>query len=164
MPNHVHLVLRPRSDQGLSRWIHWLLTTHVQRHRSRYMTTGHVWQGRYKSFPIQTDIHLLRVLRYVERNPVRAGLAASSREWRWSSASERSSPSGAVGLIAECPVALPDAWLEWVDKPVNDAELAAIRESARRGRPFGDPAWSRGTSERVGLRATFGRIGRPRKL
>jgi len=76
MPNHLHLVVRPKENGDLARWMHWLLTSHVQRHRSRYKTTGRIWQGRYKAFPIQEDRHLLTVLRYVERNPVRAGLAA----------------------------------------------------------------------------------------
>jgi putative transposase len=55
MPNHLHFVIRPREDGDLARWMHWLLTTHVQRHRSVHKTTGRVWQGRYKAFPIQAD-------------------------------------------------------------------------------------------------------------
>ena len=164
MPNHLHLVVRPQADDDLPRWMHWLLTTHAQRHRSRHETTGHIWQGRYKSFPIQTDVHLLRVLRYVERNPVRAGLVASSRDWRWSSASERASPSGMAELLSESPVPLPTPWVEWADMPLTDEELDFIRTSVRRGRPFGDPAWARGTTERIGLRATMTPRGRPPNL
>jgi putative transposase len=129
MPNHLHLVVRPRTDDDLGRWMHWLLTTHAQRHRSRHVTTGHIWQGRYKSFPIQTDVHLLRVLRYVERNPVRAGLVASSRDWRWSSLARRNSSVERAELVAESPVPLPTPWIEWVDRPITDEELAAIRTS-----------------------------------
>ena len=126
MPNHLHFVVRPRTADDLAVWMHWLLTTHAQRHRSRHATTGHIWQGRYKAFPIQTDVHLLRVLRYVERNPVRAALVPSSSDWRWSSLSERT--------------------------------------SVRRGCPLGDPAWARGTTERIGLQATLRPRGRPRIL
>ena len=164
MPNHLHLVVRPRLNDDLPRWMHWLLTTHAQRHRTRYVTTGHIWQSRYKSFPIQTDAHLLRVLRYVERNPVRAGLVPSSRDWRWSSLSERTAPVGTPPLLAESPVPLPTPWVEWVDRPLSDEELNVIRDSVRRGHPFGDAAWTRGTTERTGLRATLRPPGRPRNL
>jgi putative transposase len=144
--------------------MHWLLTTHAQRYRTLHATTGHIWQGRYKSFPIQTDGHLLKVIRYVERNPVRAGLVVSSRDWRWSSFSERSPSGERPELITEAPVPLPTPWIDWVDTPVSEDELAAIRTSVRRGRPLGDPAWARGTTERIGLRATLRSRGRPRNL
>ena len=85
MPNHFHLVLWPRHDGDISRWVHWLLTTHVRRYQKHYHSSGHVWQGRFKSFPIQEDDHLRVVLRYVERNPLRAGLVERAEDWRWSS-------------------------------------------------------------------------------
>jgi REP element-mobilizing transposase RayT len=75
MRNHFHLALWPREDGDVSRWMHWLLTTHVRRHLGRYRSSGHFWQGRFKAFPIQEDGRLLAVLRYFERNPPRAGLA-----------------------------------------------------------------------------------------
>ncbi|MGA9925826.1 MAG: transposase, partial [Isosphaeraceae bacterium] len=65
---------RALADGDLSRWMHWLLTAHVRRYQRHYHATGHVWQGRFKAFPIQDDDHLLVVLRYVERNPLHAGL------------------------------------------------------------------------------------------
>ena len=74
MPNHFHLVLWPRHDGDVSRFMQWLLTTHVRRYHQHHRTSGHVWQGRFKAFPIQENEHLLTVLRYVERNPLRAGI------------------------------------------------------------------------------------------
>ncbi len=85
MPNHFHLALWPREDGDVSRWMHWLMTTHVRRHLGRYRSSGHVWQGRFKAFPIQEDEHLLAVLRYIERNPLPAGLVGRAEEWPWSS-------------------------------------------------------------------------------
>jgi putative transposase len=82
MPNHFHVVLWPQADDDLALWMHWLLTSHVARHRKRYRTTGHVWQGRFKAFPIEEDEHLLTVLRYVERNPLRANLVSRAEDWR----------------------------------------------------------------------------------
>jgi putative transposase len=63
MPNHFHLVLRPVGDGDLSRWMHWLLTTHVRRYLKYYGHTGHVWQSRFKDFPTQEDEHLVTVVR-----------------------------------------------------------------------------------------------------
>jgi putative transposase len=80
MPNHFHLVLWPISDGALGPWMQWLLTTHVHGYRKRYRGSGHVWQGRFKAFAIEQDEHLLTVLRYVERNPLRAGLAARAAD------------------------------------------------------------------------------------
>ena len=74
MPNHFHLAVWPSGDGDLSRWMHWLLNTHVRRYHQRYHSSGHIWQGRFKAFPIEADEHLLTVLRYIERNPVRANL------------------------------------------------------------------------------------------
>jgi len=89
MPNHFHLVVRPDGRHDIGRWIHWLLTTHSHRYHLRHETTGRVWQGPYKAFPIEQDGHLLTVLRYVERNAVRAGLVTRSRDWPWGSAAWR---------------------------------------------------------------------------
>jgi REP-associated tyrosine transposase len=162
MPNHVHLVIRPAADGDLARWMHWLLTTHVQQHRVRHRTTGRIWQGRYKAFPIQTDRHLLTVLRYVERNPVRAALTSHAIEWKWSSARERPRAGRPRCLLAESPVPLPSPWLDWVDTPLTDAELLAIRACATRGRPLGDPSWTHNVAARLHLSGTLRPRGRPR--
>ena len=74
MPNHFHLVLWPYEDGYLSHWMQWLLTSQVHGYRKRNRGSGHVWQGRFKAFPIEQDDHLLQVLRYVERNALRASL------------------------------------------------------------------------------------------
>ncbi len=79
MPNHFHLVVRPHNDGELSAWMHWLHNAHVRRYHPHYHSSGHIWQGRFKAFPIQEDDHLLTVLRYVERNPVRANLVERAR-------------------------------------------------------------------------------------
>src|SRR5436190_718858 len=85
MPNHFHLVLWPEADPDLSRWMHRLMNTHVRRYHRHYHGSGHVWRGRFKAFPIEADEHLLTVLRYVERNPLRAGLVERAELWPWSS-------------------------------------------------------------------------------
>jgi putative transposase len=85
MPNHFHLVVQPASDTALSPFMQRWMTSHVRRYHRHYRSHGHLWQGRFKSFPIQQDGHLLTVLRYVFRNPVPAGLVEQAMDWPWSS-------------------------------------------------------------------------------
>src|SRR3954454_23046547 len=87
MPNHFHLVVWPRLDGDLTRFMRWLTMTHTQRwHAHRHSAgSGHLYQGRFKSFPVQHDGHLLTVCRYVERNALRAGLVERAQLWRWGS-------------------------------------------------------------------------------
>jgi putative transposase len=101
------------------------------------------------------DEHLLTVLRYVERNPVRAGLAECAESWPWSSA-RWWLPGAQRPLNAEVgPVPRPDDWLAWVNEPLTDAEPAAVRHSAERGAPFGGAAWAQQTAQRLGLEAAL---------
>jgi putative transposase len=162
MPNHVQLALWPREDGELGRFMQRLLTAHVRRHHRRHGGSGHLWQGRYKAFPIQEDGHLLTVLRYVERNAVRAGLAASAMDWRWSSYRARLGLAGGP-VLAPSPSPLPEGWGAFVDLAQSAAELERLRLSANRGRPFGEPGWVARTAERLGLASTLNPRGRPAK-
>ncbi len=87
MPNHWHLLWWPREDGELSEVMRWLSVTHTQRWHAHHHTagTGPIYQGRFKSFPIQSDEHFLTVARYVERNALRANLVTRAQDWRWSS-------------------------------------------------------------------------------
>lgn len=162
MPNHVHLVFWPREEGELGRFMQRLLTAHVRRHHRRHGGSGHLWQGRYKAFPIQEDRHLLTVLRYVERNPVRAGLVASARDWRWSSHRARLGLAGGPELAAS-PAPRPEDWGAFVDAAQTAAELEQLRLSANRGRPFGEAVWVTATAARLGLERTLRPLGRPAK-
>ncbi len=162
MPNHFHLVLWPFGDGDLSRWMQWLLTSHVRRYHRHYQSGGHVWQGRFKAFPIEQDQHLLAVLRYVERNPLRAKLVRRAEAWPWSSLSWRRGGKDAA-LLADWPVSRPRNWLTHVNAVQSEAELAAVRQSIARGAPFGDPRWSNRTAKRLGLESSLRPRGRPKK-
>ncbi|MBX9791948.1 MAG: transposase [Pirellulales bacterium] len=163
MPNHFHLLLWPRGDGDLGRWMQWLLTSHVRRYHRHHGGSGHVWQGRFKAFPIQQDDHLRTVLRYVERNPLRAGLVARSRDWPWSSLRSRLPRAARPRWLCELPVSLPAEWPRWIDEPQSDAEQLALRRSIARGTPFGSETWTRMAATRLGLEATLRPRGRPRK-
>ena len=168
MSIHWHFVVWPRRGQGeeVSAFFRWLSITHAQRWHAHHATAGmgHVYQGRFKSFPVATDEHLLAVLRYVERNPLRAKLVSRAEDWRWGSLRRRVHGTDEErGLLAEPPVALGRAWTAHVNQPQTQAELAALRESLQRGRPFGDSDWQRKVAEPLGLTHTFRPRGRPRK-
>ena len=159
MPNHWHLVFHPCADDVVQPLVQWLSLTHAQRHRraSGSVGHGHLYQGRYKSFPIATDGHLLTVLRYVERNPVRAGLVDTAGDWPWSSAS-RCVPVGCKWWPkpATWPIARPVGWADFVDRPQTateeEAALDRLRLATRRGRPFSPAEWTTETARRLGLR------------
>jgi putative transposase len=160
MPNHWHLVVWPRGDGDLSRFMNWLTLTHTQRwHRHRNSAGhGHVYQGRFKSFPIETSEYLLTVCRYVERNPVRAGLVTRAEQWQWSSAA---SSNGAV--LHQWPIPRPPTWLEWVNADEQHAQVEALRRSVVKGQPFGSETWTKQMVTRWNLGMTLRERGRPSK-
>lgn len=166
MPNHWHLVLWPKQDGDLSRFMGWLTLTHTQRWHAHYQTTGtgHVYQGRFKSFPIQADEHFLTVCRYVERNALRADLCTRAEEWAWSSLHHRLRKDEiATNVLSEWPVARPRLWLSHLQQPQSEAELAALRRSVARGSPFGNSAWIERIAKKLDLETTLRPRGRPRK-
>jgi putative transposase len=161
MSNHFHLVLWPFGDGDLSRWMQWLLTSHVRRYHRHYQGSGHVWQGRFKAFPIQQDEHLLTVLRYVERNPVRAKVVERAEQWVWSSAAVWGN-SELPAWLHVGPVRYDGNWLRWLNRPQTAAEEAALQKCIDRGSPYGGPVWQRLTARRLGLESSLRPRGRPR--
>ena len=167
MPNHWHLLLWPECDGELAAFMQRLTITHVRRwqeHRG-YAGLGHVYQGRYKSFPVESDEHFWVVARYVERNALRANLVLRAEEWRWSSLWQRCHPTGEErSLLAACPIDMPANWLERVNQTDDAQELEALRRSVQRGRPFGQPEWQKEIAKRLGLESAYRPTGRPRKV
>jgi putative transposase len=166
MPNHWHLILWPQRDGQLAAFMQRLTITHVRRwqeHRG-VVGSGHLYQGRYKSFPVQSDPHYLTLCRYVERNALRAGLVRRAENWRWSSLWRREDVDADPGMpIADGPVDLTRGWVESVNRPQSAKELEAIRICINRGRPFGSDAWTKQTVRRLGLESSQRPRGRPPK-
>jgi putative transposase len=167
LPNHWHLLLWPRHDGDLSDFGHWLSLTHTQRWHAHVQNVGkgHLYQGRFKSFVVQADDHYLGVCRYVERNALRAGLVERAEDWRWSSLWRRGQNTEALPQILQPgPVTLPENWVEDVNRPQTESELAALRRSVQRGQPFGEVHWVEQQAAKLGLESTLRPRGRPRKV
>ncbi len=166
MSNHYHLVLRPLIDGEMSRFMGWIGGTHTMRYHAHYGTSGlgHVYQQRYKSFPIQDDGHFIVVCRYVERNALRAKRVHRAEDWRWGSLWRwLQKPEPDPKLLSPWPIARLPKWAQRVNAPLTEKELAAVRLSAQRGRPLGDEAWVKSTAGRLNLKSTIRSRGRQRK-
>lgn len=164
LPNHFHLVLWPKADGDLSQWMQWLSTAHVRRYHRHYESSGHVWQGRFKSFPIQDDAHLLTVMRYVERNPVRAKSipVRKAQNWKWSSVGKPPKDTVVPQLDAG-PVKRRKDWLDWVNQPLSESERDALGVCISRGQPFGKDDWKSKTAKKLKIESSMRPRGRPKK-
>jgi putative transposase len=171
MPNHWHLVLWPTEDGQLGRFMQRLTVTHVRRwHAMRTNSEGgHVYQGIYKSFPVEAVEHLPALCRFVESNPRRGGLVRRAEDWQWSSLWQRVHGEDAGDAapkveLARWPVPVPSNWVGLVNAALSGAEEQAIRDSITRGRPLGDESWQRRTAAKLNLAHTFRGRGRPKKV
>jgi len=165
MPNHWHILLYPQKDGDMGKALQWLGTTHTRRYHTQTETIGHghLYQGRYKSFIVEDDVHLLTVLKYIERNPVRARLAKQAEAWRWSSAYRRiNGTTKEKKLLAELPLELPRNYRTWINTPDSLEELADIRESIRKGIPYGRESWRNRMIDQFDLTHTLREPGRPK--
>jgi putative transposase len=153
MPNHWHLLLSPRVDGALSRFMHWLTTTHARRWQTvrKLDGQGAVYQGRFRAIPVSDDSHFLWVCRYIQRNPLRAALVDRAEDWPWSSLAQPRQDHQTVHL-STWPVGCPADWIAHVNTPQTEAEEKAFREAMTRGEPFGDDPWRQAVEDRLGIR------------
>lgn len=167
MPNHWHLVLYPRGDRDMGEFMRWITTTHVRQRRvaTQSVGAGHLYQGTYKSFPVQTDRYLIDLIRYVEQNPLRAALCKRAEDWRWSSLWRRErGNTQQKKLLASLPTELPANYLASVNTLLNEDDLTALRRSVNKGTPFGSETWISRIVKKYGLESTLREPGRPRKV
>jgi len=164
MPNHFHLILQPRKDGDLQKFMQWLTLTHTQRWHVQYKSigTGSLYQGRYKSFLIEEDYHLLTVVRYVERNPLRANLVKNIKNWKYSSLHHRLNNDKSE-FLAELPIPTPKDYLNFVQTPLTPSELEAARYSVNKSRPYGREVWVDEMIDTYKLDITTRQRGRPKK-
>lgn len=167
MPNHWHLVLYPKQDGDMSEFMRWITTTHVRQRRTQTQSVGegHLYQGAYKSFPIEADSHLNTVIRYVEQNPLRAKLVKKSEEWQWSSLYRRQRNSNEdKKFLAKLPTELPINYLESVNVILNQEVLKEVRHSITKGTPYGRDVWVGEMVEKYDLGSTLRGPGRPKTI
>ena len=166
MPNHWHLLLWPREDGDLSNFMRLVTLTHAQRRHAHRASagSGHIYQGRFKSFVVQDDGHFLTVSRYVEANAMRGNLVQRAEEWRWGSLWKL--VQGRLDhppCIEPWPVTRPTDWLAYVNQPADNGEIRPLRRCAQHGAPYGEDAWVENVADQLGLRSTLRRRGRPSK-
>ncbi|TWT66606.1 transposase [Allorhodopirellula solitaria] len=165
MPNHWHLVVRPRQDGRMGKLLGWVSATHTSRYNAHNQRVGmgHLYQGPFKSFPCQADEHFLTVCRYVERNALSSKLVSNAEDWqfgslhRWHSGNNRDSP-----WLTPWPMRRPPHWLRRVNASLSKKELDAIENAIKRGCPYGSKDWMERTCERTGIWSTMRPRGRPR--
>lgn len=161
MPNHFHLLLMPLVEGSLSRLMQWVMTSHVRYYHRKNKTSGHIWQGRYKSFMVQKESYYLSLLRYIEANALRAKLVNEAETWIYGSLWERINQDRQ--LLDESLIALPTDWALHVNTPLHEKELTIVRNSVNRQSPLGELKWMEKTAEIFGLASTLNSRGRPRK-
>jgi putative transposase len=166
MPNHWHLVLYPRAEGDLVKFIQRVTLTHTQRYHAKTRTVGygHVYQGRYKSLLVESDSHFLALVRYVERNAKRAGLVKKAEEWPWSSVHVRLyGKAEQKKMLSPWPTPEPPDYVLWLNRSHGREEVEKIRYAIRRNRPYGSDPWVSNAIGKFGLKITMRNPGRPKK-
>ncbi len=167
MGNHWHLLLRPHRDGDLSEFMRLVSVTHATRYHHSHGTagTGHLYQGRFKSFPVQGNNHLLNVLRYIESNPLRAQMVEKASDYKWSSYCYHSNQEDRerAFTLSSLPTKLPSNWSSQVHKDMAKSKVDEIANSIKRGAGFGDKDWVKETVVDLDLQSTINKRGRPKK-
>ena len=171
MTNHVHLLITPRRPDSLARILQSVGRRYVRYFNDRYQRTGTLWEGRYKATVIDSELYLLRCYRYIELNPVRAGMVAHPGNYRWSS--YRAHADGAADrLIAEHPYFLalgstPEerqrGYRALFENPGADLPVAAIREATNKAWVLGNGPFQRHVATLLQRRVRPMPLGRPKQ-
>jgi len=129
------------------------------------MGCGALYQGRFKSCPVQQDEHFLMVCRYVERNALTVGAVDRAEDWRWSSLlTHRQGDENIQALLSDWPIDQPRNWMRAINQPMSAKELERMRTCIERNRPFGNDTWQKRTANRLGLTASLRSEGQPKKI
>jgi putative transposase len=166
MTNHVHLLAVPESDDGFERSLRTLHSRYAMRVNRWRGSNGYVWQGRYFS-SVLDESYFWAALRYVERNPVRAGLVNKAQDYRWSSAAAH------CGLRDDALLTRDPRWIEelhsvpdwsgWLAEADRPHHLTELRRQGDRGLPCGSAGFVRGLKDRAGRPVVPRPRGRPKK-
>ncbi|PIR96884.1 MAG: hypothetical protein COT91_04295 [Candidatus Doudnabacteria bacterium CG10_big_fil_rev_8_21_14_0_10_41_10] len=166
MPNHWHFAVKPKEDGDMGRFFGKFTQKVTQRWHVSHHTTGsgHLFQGRFKSFLVEQESYFLQLMKYIESNPLRAKLANKAEDWQWGSLflrknnTERSSK-----ILTPWPVDIPSNYLKLVNQPFPKPQLESIRHSVTRNKPLGGVSWVEKMISKYDLQYTVRPEGRPKK-
>ncbi len=167
MRTHWHFVVWPREEGDVTAYFRWLAHTHAMRWHVAHNTVGqgHLYQGRFKSFPIQEDDHFFTTCRYVERNALAAGAIERAEDWRWGSLwARRQGDESLKAILSDWPVERPRNWMARVNAPLTEKEAERLQTCIARNRPYGDDRWQKLQAKRLGLMHTLRSEGRPKTI
>jgi putative transposase len=171
MPNHLHLLATPTDETGLGRMMQWVGRYYVPYFNQKYGRVGTLWQGRYKTTVIDSEHYFLTCSRYIELNPVRAGMLNDPGAYRWSSCAHhlgaRPDPlitdHALYWALANTPFAREAAYRDLLLQALTEAEITALRESGLRGGALGSDQFKARLERQTERRVRPGKKGRPRK-
>lgn len=157
MTNHVHLLLTPQEEQSLSKALQMLGRYYVQFFNHCYQRTGTLWEGRYKATLIDTEAYLLTCMRYIELNPVRAGMVAHASEYSWSSYAYNAlgqtdnliSPHPEYRRLGQTDEACRSAYQQLFEYPVSEESINAIREATNKAWVLGNDRFKQSIQEKL---------------
>jgi len=164
MPNHVHFICVPQNSDSLARTFNTLHMRYAQYVNKKQGMCGHLWQGRFYSC-ILDEKHLFAAVRYVENNPVRAGLVQEPEEYPWSSAKGHVTKGGDIILCNDSYIHndIKD-WLSYLKSDTDSDVVEGIRAKTRIGRPYGEDAFTARIGKKLSIELTARRRGRPKKV
>jgi putative transposase len=165
MPNHFHIALQPKQDGDVQQFMGWFTKTQTQRWHATHDTIGHghLYQGRYKAFIVNTDEYFITLMRYIEQNPLRAKLVQQAEDWQWGSLYRRvQGTQEQQSLLSGWPVPTPKDYLTQVNTLLSKESLYEVRQAVTKGSPFGGEAWRLDLIELLHLGYTQRNVGRPK--
>ena len=166
MRNHVHFVVIPRTKDALSRVFNVTHMRYAQYFNKKLHEKGHLWQGRFYSCALD-NTYLMETVRYVERNPVRAGFVKQPHQWRWSSAlthlGKETRDLLGTSLFLRYAGLDEQEWGDYLAEQENERTIACLRKTTMSGRPFGKEEFIIGLEQKYGRRLRALPWGRPKK-
>jgi putative transposase len=163
MTNHVHVIAIPENEKSISSALHYAHSQYSTYFNAKYGFSGHLWEKR-ADICVMDDEHMSNAVRYVERNPVRAGIVRRAEDYLWSSAAAHCGLRDDILLSGQCPlVAVKENWSEWLKTEDTEEEKRAIREHTSKGRIWCTPEMLQQLEQITGRTLTPRRPGRPKK-
>jgi len=164
MPNHWHFAVKPHKNGDLGKFFGKFTQKLTQRWHASHNTagSGHLFQGRFKSFLVEKDSYFFQLMIYIEANPLRAKMVKRAEDWQWSSLYLRiTNPAITEKLLTPWLINIPDNYLKLVNLPLQKEELKNIRHAVLRGSPLGNQSWINSKVKKYDLQYTIRREGRP---